>query len=116
MTEPSPLSRRRFLRHTATALGGPLAAPVLAPASALGRGGLPPPSERVTMGFSGLGTQGSGHLLGGAWTYVAGGYAGRKDVQVLAVCNQGWAFCARRLNQDDSPVDGLRADASPLAR
>ena len=30
---------------------------------------------------------GSGHLLGGAWTYVAGGYAGRKDVQVLAVCD-----------------------------
>ncbi len=39
------------------------------------------------MGFIGVGTQGSGHLLGGAWTYVAGGYAGRKDVQVLAVCD-----------------------------
>jgi len=26
-------------------------------------------------------------LLGGAWTYVAGGYAGRKDVQVLAICD-----------------------------
>jgi hypothetical protein len=25
--------------------------------------------------------------LGGAWTYVAGGYAGRKEVQVLAVCD-----------------------------
>jgi len=34
-----------------------------------------------------VGGQGSGHLLGGAWTYVAGGYAGRKDVQVLAVCD-----------------------------
>src|SRR5205823_308334 len=31
--------------------------------------------------------QGGGHLLGGAWTYVTGGYAGRKDVQVLAVCD-----------------------------
>lgn len=39
------------------------------------------------MGFIGVGTQGSGHLLGGAWTYVAGGYAGRKEVQVLAVCD-----------------------------
>jgi hypothetical protein len=39
------------------------------------------------MGFIGVGTQGSGHLLGGAWTYIAGGYAGRKDVQVLAVCD-----------------------------
>lgn len=39
------------------------------------------------MGFIGVGTQGGGHLLGGAWTYVAGGYAGRPDVQVLAVCD-----------------------------
>ena len=39
------------------------------------------------MGFIGVGGQGSGHLLGGAWTYVAGGYAGRKEVQVLAVCD-----------------------------
>jgi hypothetical protein len=38
------------------------------------------------MGFIGVGTQGGGHLLGGAWTYVAGGYAGRKEVQVLGVC------------------------------
>ena len=39
------------------------------------------------MGFIGVGGQGSGHLFGGAWTYVAGGYAGRKEVQVLAVCD-----------------------------
>lgn len=45
------------------------------------------PSERIAMGFIGVGGQGGGHLLGGAWTYVAGGYAGRKDVQVLAVCD-----------------------------
>ena len=39
------------------------------------------------MGFIGVGGQGGGHLTGGAWTYVAGGYAGRDDVQVLAVCD-----------------------------
>jgi predicted dehydrogenase len=39
------------------------------------------------MGFIGVGHQGGGHLLGGAWTYVAGGYAGRKEVQVVAVCD-----------------------------
>lgn len=39
------------------------------------------------MGFIGLGGQGTGHLLGGAWTYVPGGYAARNDVQVLAVCD-----------------------------
>lgn len=39
------------------------------------------------MGFIGLGGQGTGHLLGGAWTYVPGGYSARNDVQVRAVCD-----------------------------
>jgi len=68
-------------------MGAALAAPTLVPASAFGRNGAIPPSERITMGFIGVGHQGGGHLLGGGWTYVAGGYAGRKDVQVLAVCD-----------------------------
>jgi len=83
----SSLTRRRFLTQATRACGATLAAPILVPASALGRSGLVPPSERITMGFIGVGTQGGGHLLGGAWTYVAGGYAGRKEVQVLAVCD-----------------------------
>jgi Oxidoreductase family, NAD-binding Rossmann fold/Oxidoreductase family, C-terminal alpha/beta domain len=45
------------------------------------------PSERIRMGFIGQGGQGSGHLFGGAWTYVPGGYMARDDVQVLAVCD-----------------------------
>src|ERR1044071_7413001 len=81
------MRRRRFLNRAATAIGSLLTAPVLVPASALGRNGTYAPSERITMGFIGVGTQGGGLLLGGAWTYVAGGYAGRKDVQVLAVCD-----------------------------
>lgn len=83
----SAFTRRRFLRQTAGALGAAVTAPALIPASALGRAGAMAPSERITMGFIGVGTQGGGHLLGGAWTYVAGGYAGRKEVQVLAVCD-----------------------------
>ena len=75
------------MRQTTTALGAALAAPAIVPASVLGRNGLIPPSERITMGFIGVGGQGGGHLLGGAWTYVAGGYAGRKDAQVLAICD-----------------------------
>ncbi|MFA6561393.1 MAG: Gfo/Idh/MocA family oxidoreductase [Verrucomicrobiia bacterium] len=39
------------------------------------------------MGFIGVGGQGGGHLLGGAWTYIPGGYSARPDVQVLAVCD-----------------------------
>src|SRR5579862_5464146 len=87
MKPVSKLPRRRFLSQTATLLGGAMTAPLFVPASALGRNGLIPPSERITMGFIGVGTQGGGHLVGGAWTYVAGGYAGRKEVQVLAVCD-----------------------------
>src|SRR6266550_4111457 len=81
------LSRRRFLRRSAVALGAAVAAPMIIPASALGRGGVKSPSERVNMGFIGVGGQGGGHLLGGAWTYVPGGYSARRDVQVLAVCD-----------------------------
>ena len=39
------------------------------------------------MGFCGIGTQGGGHLFGGAWTYLPGGYLARRDVQVLGVCD-----------------------------
>jgi hypothetical protein len=39
------------------------------------------------MGFVGLGGQGGGHLFGGAWTYLPGGYLARDDVQVLGVCD-----------------------------
>jgi hypothetical protein len=87
MNRMPDLSRRCFLGRTSVALGAALAAPSLIPASVLGRGGVTPPSERVQMGFIGLGGQGSGHLLGGAWTYVPGGYIARGDVQVMAVCD-----------------------------
>src|SRR5580658_7671094 len=85
--KPNLTSRRRFLKQTGTALAAAATAPMILPSSVLGRNGAIPPSERITMGFIGVGTQGSGHLLGGAWTYVAGGYTGRKEVQVLAVCD-----------------------------
>lgn len=80
------VSRRRFLGRIGWGTAA-LAGAGLIPASALGRAGLWPPSERITMGFIGLGGQGAGHLFGGAWTYVPGGYIARPDVQVLAVCD-----------------------------
>lgn len=87
MNHDTPCSRRRFLHRSAWLAGAVLTAPTLIPASALGRDGGTSPSERINMGFIGLGGQGSGHLLGGAWTYVPGGYVARDDVQVLAVCD-----------------------------
>src|SRR5512141_427956 len=83
---PPAVSRRNFLKSAGTAAVA-LATPMIIPASALGRDGAVAPSERVAMGFIGLGGQGTGHLLGGAWTYVPGGYVARNDVQVMAVCD-----------------------------
>lgn len=79
------ISRRGFL-EAAAAAGGAMALPQIVRPATLGIGAVAP-SERVRMGFIGLGTQGGGHLLGGAWTHVPGGYAARDDVQVLAVCD-----------------------------
>jgi predicted dehydrogenase len=111
------ISRRSFLKRAGLAATA-VAAPMIVPASVLGRGGAKAPSERIAMGFIGLGGQGSGHLMGGAWTYVPGGYVARKDVQVLAVCDvfrerreRARAHCnqvyADRLNQ--ATYDGIRA-------
>src|SRR6185369_17491773 len=105
----SSISRRRFLRRSVVALGGAVVAPTIIPASALGRGGVKSPSERITMGFIGVGGQGSGHLLGGAWTYVPGGYSARRDVQVLAVCD-AWQDrrdnATRRVNENYAEIFG----------
>ncbi|RJP28437.1 MAG: gfo/Idh/MocA family oxidoreductase [Candidatus Omnitrophota bacterium] len=78
-------SRRNFLRCSGLALSGILAAPSFIPASALGKGGHSAPNDRIVMGFIGMGTMGNGHLFGGAWTYLPGGYISRDDVQVAAV-------------------------------
>lgn len=77
------MNRRLFMQKSAGVVGA-LMLPAIVPASAVGRTA---PSERVNMGFIGLGGQGSGHLMGGAWTYVPGGYVARDDVQVQAVCD-----------------------------
>jgi predicted dehydrogenase len=77
------LSRRGFVKGAI----GLAAFPYVVKASALGGKGRTAPSERVNMGFIGLGGQGAGHLIGGAWTYVPGGYIARDDVQVTAVCD-----------------------------
>jgi predicted dehydrogenase len=87
MNSAKQLSRRQFLRNSAALGAAALAAPTVIPASALGRNGSTAPSERINMGFIGLGGQGSHHLVGGGWTYIRGGYLARPEVQVLAVCD-----------------------------
>jgi predicted dehydrogenase len=77
------ITRRSFLKIA----GAAAAAPCVVASSTLGLGGTVAPSNRIAMGFIGVGTQGGGHLVGGAWTYLTGGYVARDDVQVLAVCD-----------------------------
>jgi len=67
-------TRRSFLKAT-SALA--ITAPAIVPASVLGRNRVRP-SERVTLGFIGIGVMNRGHL---------GRFLGYKDVQVVAVCD-----------------------------
>jgi len=71
------LTRRQLLGKAATA-GFGLAIPTFLPARALGRQGKAPASERITLGFIGVGGMGSGHL---------GAFLGNPQVEVLAVCD-----------------------------
>jgi predicted dehydrogenase len=68
-------ARRRFLKALA---GTALAAPLLVRRSALGADQKAAPSDRLGLGFIGMGTMNRGHL---------GWFLGQGDVQVLAVCD-----------------------------
>jgi len=74
MSQRKHVTRRAFLKGATAAA----AVPYFVPASALGRGGFKPPSERITMGFIGIGNMGGGHLRR---------FAGNKQVQIVAVCD-----------------------------
>jgi len=118
MNRQVDLHRRALLRNGAGALASAVVLPTLIPITALGGKNRTAPSERVNMGLIGLGGQGTGHLLGGAWTYVPGGYVARNDVQVVAVCDvrrerrtHAMKRCnetyAQRLNRPD--YDGVKS-------
>jgi len=69
------IDRRTFLKTTAA---GALAFPMVVRSSALGRAGTVAPSERVTMGFIGVGGMGTNNMRA---------FLAQPDVQVLAVCD-----------------------------
>jgi len=71
------MNRRAFLKRTVEA-GLWLAAPMILPASVLGRGGAVAPSERIVLGGIGIGRRGS---------YVLGCFLEEEDVQFVAVCD-----------------------------
>ncbi|MBX7258871.1 MAG: Gfo/Idh/MocA family oxidoreductase [Candidatus Hydrogenedentes bacterium] len=68
------LSRRSFLKTA----GAAFAFPAIIPSSALGADGAVAPSERIVMAAIGTGGQGMGNM---------GNFLGRKEVQMVAVCD-----------------------------
>src|SRR5260221_13626448 len=72
------LSRRKFLKRAAATAAIATAGPTIIPITALGAEDKPAPSNRITMGFIGLGGQG---------TYDMGNLLGQKEVQGVAVCD-----------------------------
>lgn len=78
MANGKGMTRRRFLNRVTHGAAAAVAAPYVITSNALGANGRPPASERITMGFVGLGGQGSG-LMG-----IFHGYA---DVEILGVCD-----------------------------
>jgi ketosteroid isomerase-like protein len=71
----SQLSRRNFLKSSAALA---VSAPTVISATALGNETAAAPSERITLGFIGIGKQATNHL---------NGMTSRKDTQTLAVCD-----------------------------
>ena len=72
------ISRRGFLKRAAGRAVGVLGLPYLGGSLALGKAGSTAPSNRVVMGFIGLGTQGTGLMRA---------FLGYNDVQVVAICD-----------------------------
>jgi len=74
----SSISRRNFLKQSATALTTAMAVPCIVPSSVFGGSGLVPPSERIVMGGIGLGGQGIRDMQN---------FMTCADVQFVAVCD-----------------------------
>ena len=74
----SSISRRSMLRNTAAGAAVAVAAPTVIPSSAMGFSGYTAPSERITFGMIGFGLMMRGHF---------GSMLGRRNVQILAVCD-----------------------------
>ena len=75
MPSRSSVTRRQFVKSTAALA---VAAATIISARALGNENTPSPSNRLTLGFIGIGKQASGHL---------NALSGKPDTQVLAVCD-----------------------------
>lgn len=72
------ISRRQFIKHAAGAATGVIGFPYLVPSSALGKAGSVAASNRIVMGFIGVGPRGR---------TVMGSFMWRPETEVVAVCD-----------------------------
>jgi predicted dehydrogenase len=84
------MNRRQFLKSLGDKALGIASFPYVVPSSALGANGAVPPSEKVVMGFIGVGSMGGGHLR----TFL-----GYDDVQVAAVCDLRKMFSQKAIER-----------------
>ncbi len=78
MNKKREFNRRSFLKKAACASLSTAGFPYLVQPSALGKAGSVAPSNRIVMGAIGVGSQGSGNMRG---------FLGKKEVQMVAVCD-----------------------------
>lgn len=98
------LSRRDVVKGAAAA-GAAIALPTLIPSSALGDAKTPAPSNRIRLGFIGVGKMSSGHL---------GYHNGRPDTQVVAIAEVDKGRREHFVKQVDAKYKEMeRSDAKP---
>jgi predicted dehydrogenase len=85
-SQPARLNRRQFLTLT----GAALSFPALISSRALGRGGQPAPSARITLGAIGCGSMGTGNT---------NSFLALKDCQVVAACDVDKQHLAHLVNK-----------------
>ena len=91
-------TRRDFLKRTASIATGVLIVPQIIPSTALGMGGKLPPSDRITMGLIGVGSQGTSNMRG---------FLKRvKELQIVSACDVD----ARKLEKTKKIIDGANSN------
>ena len=72
------INRRGFLKKAGVCTASLVSFPYIVPSFVLGANGAVPPSEKIVMGFIGVGSMGGGHLR----TFLS-----YDDVRAVAVCD-----------------------------
>jgi predicted dehydrogenase len=84
------MKRRQFLKNVCGTALGAASFPYVVPSSVFGANGAVPPSEKIVMGFIGVGSMGGGHLRS---------FLGYNHVRVAAVCDLREIFRQKALDR-----------------